>query len=127
MSHSVRTTERNALERLQREWAELMDAGLPDTLTRLEVNLEDHPLTRSPQERPVLVWVRYGGRPVRVKGFTSMWTDQAVKAWWITPKLARHSAWVWSDAVQSRQLEQGESQIGRVGLSVNAAPTLPRS
>lgn len=122
MGHSERVVQANFRERQAREWAELMDEVEPEGLTQTEVDLERHPLTKTPKPQAVGAWVRHRGRPVWVKGYMSMWTDQACKVRWLTPKLRWREAWVWAGAVEPRTMVQGEENNARVGISVNAAP-----
>lgn len=77
-------------------------------------------MSKAPSPRPVLAWVRYAGHPVRVKGWTSMWTERAVKVRWLTPLIVWHEAWVWEGAVRARQAEQNERGGERLGLSPNS-------
>jgi hypothetical protein len=71
----------------------------PETLVDEELGLDVQPLTRPPKPTPVVVWVRYGGSPVKVEGRAVAWTPKAVAVEWKTPAGAVHRAWVWSSAV----------------------------
>lgn len=121
MGQTPRAAEANYRARQRREWDDIMRAGKPDSLTEAEVNLATHPLTKAPEPRPVAAWVRYGSRAVWVKGFTSMWTDAAAKVRWTVPQGGWHEAWVWSGAVEPRQVERSEEHGQEFGTSINAA------
>lgn len=121
MGSTPRAVEANRIAKLRREWDTAMRSGTPVSLTPTEVDLEEHPLTQSRRPLPVIAWVRYGTTPVRVKGFTSMWTDMAAKVRWTVPQGGWHEAWVWFGAYEARRLAPGESPTQTFGPSVNSA------
>ena len=77
----------------------IMASGEPESLTPAELQLDSEPLTRTPVPRPVKVWVRYGGVPVKVDAVAVAWTGRAVAVKWETPG-GEHRAWVWASAVE---------------------------
>jgi len=95
-------------EATNKHWAEVMAKGVPASLKSFEIDLEHQALTRSPKARPVTAWVRYGDEAVHVLGWTTAWTDRAVAVRWITPHGVEHKAWVWSGAVEPRELTHSE-------------------
>lgn len=61
----------------------------PTSLTPDELELDRHPLTRTPKPESVRAWVRYGNAAVKVD------------ARWDTPG-GEHRAWLWSSAVEPK-------------------------
>jgi hypothetical protein len=82
----------------------VMRDSTPETLTELELQLSVEPLTRTPNPMPVYAWVRYGATGMRVKARAVAWTAKAVAVEWQAPN-GLHRAWVWSSAVEPRQIE----------------------
>lgn len=70
----------------------------PETLSPVELELSEEPITRPPRAIPVSAWVRYGGIPMRVDAEATAWTSRAVAIVWRTPE-GLHRAWVWRSAV----------------------------
>lgn len=75
------------------------DAKL-QTLSPLELRLDETPLTIDPKpRRRVKAWVRFGDVPVRVDAIASRWTADAVGIVF-TVDGREHRCWVWSSAVE---------------------------
>lgn len=76
------------------------------TLTRLELGLDHEPVTRSPKPETVVVWVRFGAEPFRVKFAEAvMWTSSAI-AIRFTACETEYRCWVWANAVATPYREQ---------------------
>ncbi|WP_194397290.1 hypothetical protein [Microbacterium atlanticum] len=74
-------------------------AGGPlETLTRLELRLDDLPCTTDPKPKPVRAWVRFGGTPIQVDAEACMWTPRAIA---IRFRISgtEYRCWVWASAV----------------------------
>lgn len=69
------------------------------TLTPMELRLDEVPLTVDPKpRRRVRAWVRFGATPVRVEAVAARWTPDAVGiVFYVGEK--EHRCWVWSGAV----------------------------
>ena len=73
--------------------------GHLQTLTPLELRLDEVPLTVDPKpRRKVRAWVRFGDTPVRVDAVAARWTPDAVGIVF-TVDGAEHRCWVWAGAV----------------------------
>lgn len=74
------------------------DAPL-QSLTPLELRLDQVPLTIDPQpRRKVRAWVRFGAVPVQVDAVAARWTPDAVGIVFRIDDV-EHRCWVWSGAV----------------------------
>ena len=97
-------------------YARIVAEGTPESLTDAELDLAHEPLVRSPVDRPVIAWVRYGRQAVRVRAIARSWTVRAVAIKWRTPAGAEHRAWVWSDAiVQWLPVEDARPRVAVLG------------
>lgn len=68
------------------------------SLTDEELDLGALPLTRDPQPKEALVWVRFGPHPIRRRAQVVAWTPRAIAVRFrIGDK--EHKAWVWASAV----------------------------
>lgn len=99
-----------------RRYAESMDARMNErilqtvardaklqTLTPLELRLDEAPLTIDPRpRRKVLAWVRFGDTPVRVAAVAARWTPDAVGIVFSIDG-REYRCWVWSGAVDEQQ------------------------
>lgn len=95
--------------RLEKHYVEVMSRGDPvQSLTDAEIERGQAAVTRSPEPVAVAAWVRYGGTPVLVNGWTSTWTSRAVEVVWRDPRGEPHRAWVWANAVRRRELTSEE-------------------
>jgi hypothetical protein len=95
--------------RAEKHYAEIMNRGdSPTSLSELEREEGEVPVTRSPRAIAVAAWVRYGLTPVLVNGYTRSWTNRAVEVVWRTPKGDTHRAWVWANAVRHRSITAAE-------------------
>lgn len=75
------------------------DAKL-QTLTPLELRLDEVPLTVDPRpRRKVRAWVRFGDTPVQVDAIAARWTPDAVGIVF-TIEGREHRCWVWVGAVE---------------------------
>lgn len=95
-----------------RRYADAVDARMNDrvlqsvargaklqTLTPLELRLDEKPLTIDPRpRRRVRAWVRFGDTPVQVDAVAARWTADAVGIVF-TIDDREHRCWVWSSAV----------------------------
>jgi hypothetical protein len=86
-----------------REWVEknnakVMAEGQPLSLTDIELELHEQPLTKPPKPIDGKAWVRYGNEAIRIEVSIVAWTPYAVAVKWKTPT-GEHHAWVWSSAV----------------------------
>lgn len=69
------------------------------SLTPLELRLDEVPLTVDPRpRRKVKAWVRFGETPVRVDAIAARWTPDAVGIIFSTDGV-EHRCWVWLGAV----------------------------
>jgi len=75
----------------------------PETLTPLELQLSEQPMTRPPRAIPVRVWVRYAGIAIEVDAEAVAWTPRATAIRWRTTAGDVQQAWVWSSAVSPRE------------------------
>lgn len=77
----------------------LAAAGLLETLTSTELQLDILPKTVDPIPKPVRAWVRFGAEPTLVDAEACMWTHRAVA---IRFKIgdAEYRCWVWASAVE---------------------------
>lgn len=73
----------------------------PQSLTDLELELSEEPLTRTPKPRP-RAWVRYGNTAALLDVEVVAWTEHAVAIRWETPAGREDKAWVWASAVRAR-------------------------
>jgi hypothetical protein len=71
----------------------------PSSLTKIELELDTQPLTRTPTPEAVRAWVRYGETAIKVDARLVAWTPRAVAVRWDTPG-GEHKAWLWSSAVE---------------------------
>lgn len=102
-------------ERALKHYAEVMGRGdKPTSLSEEELGRPDVAVTRSPTPIAVAAWVHYGLTPVRVNGFTNTWTARAVEVYWRSPKGDTHSAWVWRNAIQPREISNEERLLGHL-------------
>lgn len=70
------------------------------TLTHVELRLDDVPLTVDPRpRRKVRAWVRFGEVPVRVEALAARWTPDAVGIVFDIDGTT-YRCWVWSGAVE---------------------------
>lgn len=73
--------------------------GVLQSLTSLELRLDEVPLTIDPRpRRKVRAWVRFGDTPVRVDAIAARWTPDAVGIQF-TVNGREHRCWVWMGAV----------------------------
>lgn len=77
----------------------VMRSGDPLTLSRLELQLDVLPLTRTPRPERVRAWVRYPAAALLVEAEAVAWTPRAVAIRWPGPDAVEHHAWVWASAV----------------------------
>ena len=69
------------------------------TLTPMELQLSEVPLTIDPRpRRKVKAWVRFGTVPVRVEAVAARWTPDVVGIVFTVGDV-EHRCWVWSGAV----------------------------
>lgn len=74
-------------------------SGKLQSLTPLELSLDQVPLTVDPHpRRQVKAWVRCGDTPVRVDAIAARWTTDAVGIVFAVDG-REHRCWVWSGAV----------------------------
>ena len=74
-------------------------AGGPlETLSRLELQLDDLPCTTDPKPKRVKAWVRFGRTPIQVDAEACMWTPRAIA---IRFRISgeEYRCWVWASAV----------------------------
>ena len=72
------------------------------TLTPLELRLDEVPLTIDPRpHRKVLAWVRFGDTPIRVSAIAARWTPDAVGIVFSIDG-HEHRCWVWTGAVDEQ-------------------------
>ncbi|TDL43818.1 hypothetical protein E2R54_11550 [Microbacterium oleivorans] len=72
------------------------------TLSPLELRLDEVPLTVDPKpRRKVKAWVRFGETPVRVDAVAARWTPSAVGITF-TVDGQEHRCWVWVGAVDEQ-------------------------
>ncbi len=72
------------------------------TLTSLELRLDEVPLTVDPRpHRKVRAWVRFGATPIRVEAVAARWTPDAVGITFTVDEV-EHRCWVWIGAVDER-------------------------
>jgi len=81
----------------------VMAEQTPTSLTPDELELDRHPLTRTPKPEAVTAWVRYGKTAVKVDARVVAWTPRAVAVRWDTPG-GEHRAWLWSSAVEPKTM-----------------------
>lgn len=69
-----------ALDRIaeDKHVAAIASQGGLQTLSERELALDRNPLTIDPDPKPVLAWVRFLDRPVRVRAWAERWTPLAV-------------------------------------------------
>jgi len=79
---------------------QMMMRGAPQTLSDAELELDVHPLTRTPIPVPASAWVRYGELAVKIDVEVVAWTPRAVAVRWTTPAGEQHRSWVWASAVE---------------------------
>lgn len=91
-----------ALDRIAEEkhLAALASQGGLQSLSERELGLDQQPLTIDPDPKPVLAWVRFFDRPVRVKAWAERWTPVAVGIRFQAGQRVL-KCWVWSSAVES--------------------------
>jgi hypothetical protein len=73
----------------------------PQSLTDIELELDNFPLTRTPKPLPVKAWIHYGEIAIKVDARAVAWTARAVAVEWDAPG-GSHHAWVWASAVEGR-------------------------
>ncbi len=92
----------DAIDRQMNERAlQTVSRGAPlQSLTDMELRLDEVPLTVDPQpRRKVRAWVRFGDVPVRVDAVAMRWTPDAVGiGFTVADKPFR--CWVWTGAVE---------------------------
>lgn len=73
--------------------------GAPlQTLTDVELRLDEVPLTIDPKpRRKVRAWVRFGSVPVRVEALAARWTPDAVGIVFQIEE-TEYRCWIWSSA-----------------------------
>lgn len=95
-----------------RRYADSVDARMNDrvlqsiardaqlqTLSPLELRLDEKPLTIDPRpRRRVKAWVRFGDTPVQVDAVAARWTEDAVGIMFAIDG-REHRCWVWASAV----------------------------
>jgi hypothetical protein len=87
-----RRMDENVLKMLARD-------GQLQTLTSMELRLDEVPLTVDPRpRRKVKAWVRFGSTPVRVDAIAARWTPDAVGIVFRVDDV-EHRCWVWMGAV----------------------------
>lgn len=93
----------DAIDRRMSERADevIMRDQRPEGLKSAELELDKYALTIPPTPVPVVVWVRYGGVPLRLQAEAVKWTEKVVACQWETPS-GLHKAWLWASAVDRR-------------------------
>jgi len=79
---------------------EMTMRGTPETLSEQELELDVHPLTKTPVAVSARAWVRYAGMATKLDVEVVAWTPRAVAVTWKTPAGEEHRAWVWASAVE---------------------------
>lgn len=79
----------------------MRNGGTPETLTDIELELDEQPITRPPIARAVQGWVRYQGVPIKVDAEAVAWTPYTVALRWRGPNEQIHKAWVWAAAIRN--------------------------
>ena len=77
-------------------------AGPLQSLTDAELDLDQAPLTISPQPHPVRAWVRFGSTAIQVDAEACRWTERAVGIRFNAGGRVLR-AWVWSSAMTAKQ------------------------
>jgi hypothetical protein len=78
----------------------------PSTLTPEEY--DDDRLTRLKVAEPCWAWVHYGDQAVRVKAEVLAYGPRAGAVRWRVPGGPVHRAWLWLNALEPREPDQGE-------------------
>lgn len=89
--HYDRLMDERILQRIASE-------GPLQSLTPEERQDDVLPVTRDPQPKDCLAWVRFGPHPVRVKAVVVVWNDVACGVEFSVGE-RRLRCWVWSSAV----------------------------
>jgi len=79
---------------------EMTMRGTPETLSEEELELDVHPLTKTPVAVSARAWVRYAGMATKLDVEVVAWTPRAMAIRWKTPAGEEHRAWVWASAVE---------------------------
>lgn len=87
--------DRQMDERILQRTAE---SGPLQTLSAEELELDRLTVTIDPIPKPVKVWVRFGGIPVRVDAEACRWTSKAVGVRFRVGE-REHRCWVWMGAL----------------------------
>lgn len=82
--------------------------GEPDTLSSIEVDLDNELVTYDPRPKKARAWVRYSGHPMRVNVYVPAWTSKTIRIRWINGEKQRQEAWVWTPAVRDSPWVDGE-------------------
>ena len=72
----------------------------PSSLNKEELELDRHPLTRTPVAIRAWAWIRYDTIALRLRVEIVAWTPRACAVRWTTPTGREDRAWVWANAVE---------------------------
>lgn len=86
--------------RMDARVAQSVSAGGPlQSLSDLELQLDQVPFTRDPQPKSVKAWVRFGAVPLMVDAVACSWTPYAVAIRFEVAGV-EYRTWVWASAVR---------------------------
>lgn len=102
MGTNVRYASQIAARSQARDVERALARGPVESLTRLEVEVDVEPITRTPIPQPARAWVRIAGEAFRVDCQVIAWTDHACEIVF-TAGGKDLRAWVWSSAVRRRE------------------------
>lgn len=78
--------------------------GTSETLSKAELELDLHPLTKTTVAVPARAWVRYAGIATKLDLEVVAWTPRALAVRWKTPAGEADRAWAWVSAVERDEL-----------------------